>query len=51
MIALYLLILIAWTACCVWAGQVWEIKRRMREDYNQWDAWADRYQHEHEGAA
>lgn len=46
MIAVYMfcgLALVAWSGCCFVYGQIWEKKRQMREDYNQRDAWAERY--------
>lgn len=50
MIAIYLLIVLAWTWVCLCAGRIWEQQRALREDYNQRDAWANRYQDE-QGAA
>lgn len=51
MIWLYLGILLAWTFCCVQAGQLIKAYRQRREDLNQRDAWATRYEQEHKGAA
>lgn len=51
MIALYLLILLAWTLVCVQAGQLLKDYRQRREDLTERDAWADRYQQEHKGEA
>ena len=42
---------IAWSGVCWSAGAIWEHKRQQREDMNERDAWADRYQQEHKGAA
>lgn len=51
MIALYLLLLLTWTLICVQAGQLYEAYRLRREDLIQREAWAERYQHDHKGAA
>ena len=45
------LALVALCGCCFVAGQIYERTRIEREDYNQRDAWAARYEQEHEGAA
>lgn len=45
------LMLVAWSGVCWAAGAIWECKRQMREDMNERDAWADRYEQEHKGAA
>lgn len=42
MIALYLLILLAWTFVCVQAGRLFEAYREEREDSRQRDVWANR---------
>ncbi|MFN0314748.1 MAG: hypothetical protein ACKVQA_06910 [Burkholderiales bacterium] len=43
--------LIAWSWVCVHAGAIWEGRRQQREDLDERDAWAERYQDEHKGAA
>lgn len=47
----YLLILLVWSALCVGLGRIWQRRQDEREDLAARDAWAERYQHEHEGAA
>ena len=44
-------IVIAWSGVCWSAGAIWEFKREKRADLNERDAWAERYQQEHKGAA
>ena len=43
--------LIAWSGVCWSAGAIWEHRRAMRDDMNQRDAWAERYQQTRKGAA
>lgn len=43
--------LIAWSGVCVTAGAIWEGRRQQREDLDERDAWAERYQQEHKGEA
>lgn len=51
LLALYVIGLLVWSGCCVWAGQIWEQHRALTTDLNERDAWAERYQQEHKGAA
>lgn len=44
-------VLVAWSGCCWSIGAIWEYKRQQRADLNERDAWAERYQQEHKGAA
>ena len=44
-------VLVAWSGCCWSLGAIWEYKRQQRADLNERDAWAERYQQEHKGAA
>ena len=44
-------VLLAWSGVCWSAGAIWEFKREKRADLNERDAWAERYQQEHKGAA
>ncbi len=51
MIALLLSLLLAWTLVCFLAGALWEAYREDAKDLDERDAWAERYEQEHKGAA
>lgn len=51
MIALLLGLLLAWTLVVFITGALWEAYREDAKDLDERDAWAERYEQEHKGAA